>query len=480
MIFDEYITYDALGLADLVSRKEVKPSELIELAFAAIDHLNPQLNAILDVFEVDGIQRDNSQSSNVRFFGVPFLIKDLVLHAANIRCDMGSRWIHALGGYTSSYDTHLMARFRQAGLATIGRTATPEFGFNITTESLLNGPTHNPWDPARMAGGSSGGSCAAVAAGIVPMAHANDGAGSIRLPAACCGLVGLKPTRGRIPIGPDADEGISGLGVEFAVTRTVRDCAALLDEVEGPGVGEKYIIPRPERSYLTQVTNPPGNLKIAYTTAAWSDDQIDSACVASVEATALLLQELGHTVVQDTPEFDCSDFELATLRLWAASMSASIVHISNAYNRHPEEELFESTTWAMYRYGLQMTAHDLLDALATMNHVSRGVGGFFENYDVLVTPTTPTPPALLGIYNANNADLDAAGAMRQLLSFATFTAPFNMTGQPALSLPLHEHEGLPIGVQLVGRFGDEATLFRLAGQLEEANPWIQRRPQISI
>ncbi len=429
---------------------------------------------------MDGIRLDKSQSSKSRFFGVPFLIKDLVLQAANIRSDMGSRWIHALGGYASSYDTDLMTRFRQAGLVPIGRTATPEFGFNITTEPLLNGPTHNPWDPDRMPGGSSGGSCAAVAAGIVPIAHANDGAGSIRLPAACCGLVGLKPTRGRIPIGPDAAEGISGLGIEFAVSRTVRDSAALLDEVEGPGVGEKFIIPRPERPYLEEMTTSPGTLKIAYTTTAWLGENVDAACVASVEDTVLLLQELGHTVVHASPEIPYSAYELATLRLWAASMSASIVDISNASNRQPEEELLESTTWAMYQYGLQMSAHDLLDALATMNHVTRGVGCFFENYDVLVTPTTPTPPALLGIYDANNPNLDALGAMQQLLSFATFTAPFNMTGQPAMSLPLHEHEGLPIGVQLVSRFGDEATLFQLAGQLEDASPWIQRRPQISL
>ncbi len=480
MISDEYITYDALGLADLISRKEVKPSELVEIAIAAIDQLNPELNAILEVFEVDGIQLDNSLPSNSRFWGIPFLIKDLVLHAAGIRSDMGSRWIQALGGYTASYDTDLMTRFRQAGLVILGRTATPEFGFNITTEPLLNGPTRNPWDSTRMPGGSSGGSCAAVAAGIVPLAHANDGAGSTRLPAACCGLVGLKPTRGRIPIGPDADEGISGLGAEFAVSRTVRDSAALLDEVEGPGVGEKYIIPRPQLPYLQEVTTPPGNLKIAFTTAAWSNDQVDGVCIAGVEATARLLQELGHTVTQAFPEFDYPTFELATLRLWAASMSASIADFSQSVGQPPQEELLEATTWAMYQYGLQMTAHDLLSALSTMNRVTRRVGKFFQSYDVLLTPTTPTPPALLGVYDANNPNLDAAGAMRQLLSFAAFTAPFNMTGQPALSLPLQEHEGLPIGVQLVGRFGAEATLFRLAGQLEEANPWIHRRPQIFV
>lgn len=367
MISDEYITYDALGLADLISRKEVKPSELVEIAIAAIDQLNPELNAILEVFEVDGIQLDNSLPSNSRFWGIPFLIKDLVLHAAGIRSDMGSRWIQALGGYTASYDTDLMTRFRQAGLVILGRTATPEFGFNITTEPLLNGPTRNPWDSTRMPGGSSGGSCAAVAAGIVPLAHANDGAGSTRLPAACCGLVGLKPTRGRIPIGPDADEGISGLGAEFAVSRTVRDSAALLDEVEGPGVGEKYIIPRPQLPYLQEVTTPPGNLKIAFTTAAWSNDQVDGVCIAGVEATARLLQELGHTVTQAFPEFDYPTFELATLRLWAASMSASIADFSQSVGQPPQEELLEATTWAMYQYGLQMTAHDLLSALSTMN-----------------------------------------------------------------------------------------------------------------
>ncbi len=480
MELNEYSNYDAIGLANLVRCKEIKPSELAEIALQAARQLNPQLDAILETF-ADQVERlDDIDLPDGPFRGVPFLIKDLVLHAAGMRSDMGSRWVHAAGGVAFSHDTDLMIRFKQAGLVTLGRTTTPEFGYNVTTEPLLNGPTRNPWDVTRMAGGSSGGSCAAVAARIVPMAHANDGAGSIRLPAACCGLVGLKPTRGRTPIGPDADEGINGLGVEFAVTRTVRDSAALLDATEGPGVGEKYIIPRPERPYLGEVTTPPGKLKIAFTTEAWSGVPVDTACIKAVEEAAALCKELGHIIIQAAPEFPVSEFELATLRLWTASLSATIADLSGELGRPPNEAELEATIWAAYQFGKQMSARELLGALVVMNQVTRTVARFFLEYDVLLTPTTTTTPALLGTYDANNSDLDAPGWMSQLLSFAAFTAPFNMTGQPAISLPLHENHGLPVGVQFVGRFGDEAILFRLAGQLERASPWIDKRPSISL
>jgi amidase len=260
----------------------------------------------------------------------------------------------------------------------------------------------------------------------------------------------------------------------------VRDCATLLDVTQGPGVGEKYLIPRPERPYLEEVATPPGKLRIAFTTATWSGDPVDAACVTAAEETAALCLELGHRVTEASPSFSYPPFELATLRLWAASLSSTIIDLSDEVGRPPSEAELEATTWATHQYGKEMSAHDLTNALGVMNQVTRSVARFFLEHDVLLTPTTTTPPAPLGTYDANDPHLDAKGWMRQLLSFAAFTSPFNMTGQPAISLPLSEWRGLPIGVQLVGRFGDERTLFRLAGQLEQANPWADRRPPISI
>jgi amidase len=475
MKVEEYVQYDGLGLAELVSRGEVSPSELALTALAAAERVEPRIHSLVRVFpERAHAPRMDSLPAGP-FQGVPFLLKDFPLEKGT-PCEMGSRLCQ---GFVSGQDSHLMERFRAAGLVTLGCTATAELGYNVTTESLLTGPTRNPWDTRRMAGGSSGGSAAAVAAGIVPMAHASDTGGSIRIPASCCGVVGLKPTRGRIPLGPGSGESISGLGIDFALTRTVRDCAALLDAVQGAGVGDPYVIAPPARPYRQEVGAPPGRLNITFTTRAWSGAPVDPEVSRAVEQTAVLCESLGHHVREASPTVDAAGLMFATVRLGSAHLAAGIDGLAGAMGRLPGEDTLEATTLATYRYGKTVPATELLGAIAVLNGLCRSVGAFFEGCDVLLTPTVARVPQPLGTYDANAPGISAEQWPEHIFAFAPFTPLFNVTGNPALSLPLHESsEGLPIGMQLVGRYGAEATLLRLAGQLEEARPWRTRRPRV--
>jgi len=471
MHFSEYSEYDAVGLAQLIKSGQVSAQEVQQVARQAILAVNPNLNAL-----VGGLFEEALPSSTSGpFAGVPFAIKDLALHAAGVKIGMGSRL--AGEGIVFPHDTNMMARFKQAGLVTLGRTATPEFGFNATTEPLSNGPTRNPWNPSRSTGGSSGGSAALVAARAIPLAHATDGAGSIRIPAAWCGLVGLKTTRGRTPQGPDADERLSGLGVEFALTRTVRDAAALLDAVNGPGLGDKYFAPPPERPYAQEVGTPPGRLRIAMTTQAWSGVSVDQEYVDTVSTICHQLASLGHEVEEASPQLDWEAFVDANLPIWTASIADSALGLAEARGVDLGPEVLEAVTLASVEYGRRVTAVDLLRALRLCNTITRSVSAFFSTYDVLVTPTVATPPPPLGALNQNDPGLDPRGWLNKLFSLIPFTPLFNVTGQPAISLPLGQsREGLPISVQLVARYGDEATLLRLAAQLEQALPWAHRRP----
>src|SRR5579859_7560663 len=475
----EYGQYDGLGLADLVRRKEVRPSELGNIALQAIGQVNPELNAVIAFILERADQVDDDALPNGPFRGVPFLIKDLLLHAAGIPSDSGSRLFQNV---VLPHDTELMARFKQAGLVTIGRTNTPELGNNVSTEPVLHGPTRNPWDPSKSAGGSSGGSAAAVAARLVPLAYANDGGGSIRCPASACGVVGLKPTRGRISTGPDTGELLFGLAVEFAVSRSVRDSAALLDAVHGPGVGDPYGIAPPGRPYLDEVTIPPGQLKVAFTTTGFNATQSDPACVRAVDETARLLESLGHRVVEAAPQLNNDALLNAVATVIAASIANTCERARLFLGRTPSPDNLEATTWACYQYGVnQISGLDVLNALAVFNRTNRAVGAFMREYDVLMTPTLPTPPVALGYYNADDKSLDARGWIAKLVRGGVFTGLCNITGQPAISLPLQQtSQGLPIGIQFAARFGDEATLFRLAGQLEQAQPWIGRQPPLSV
>ncbi len=466
MKLTEYMSYDGLGLAELIRNKEVSDEEALACALQMADLLNPKINTIIEIFPEP---LAGSHNADAPFFGVPFLIKDLGLRAEGVLNEMGSRLAQ---GIRAQHDTDLMQRFRQAGLRTIGRAATPEFGYCPTTEPLVNGPSRNPWDLARMPGGSSGATAASVAAGIIPLAHANDGGGSIRIPASCCGLVGLKPTRGRVPSGPDSGEPLSGLAVEFAVTRTIRDAAALLDAVKGPGIGDPFEIPIPGEAYASSMLKGPGSLTIAWMNEAWSGVEVDGEVKDTIPKTAQLCEQLGHQVIEARPRLDWEQFFEATVVLWAANLAVFIDYAAMLTGRPVDEEHLEATTLACYREGKQVKAEALLKAQAVANQVCRGIGGFFQECDILLTPTVAQPPLPVGVINANAPGLDAKAWSNRTFEFCPFTPLFNMTGQPAISLPLHQNtNGLPLGVQFVGRYGAEATLLQLARQLEQAAPW---------
>lgn len=476
LALNDYTKLDGLGLAELIRRKEVTPMEVLEAAFAAAKKVNGGVNAVLQTLPKQARAAIKSGLPQGPFTGVPTLIKELVLHAKGVRCDMGSRLAQ---GYVARADTELMARFRRAGLVLVGTTQTPELGYNPTTECTLFGPVHNPWDLTRSAGGSSGGSGAAVAAGIVPLAHATDGGGSIRIPAACNGLVGLKPTRDRIPSGPDYGDLLCGWATEFAVTRSVRDTAALLDAVAGPDVGAPHLIAPPLKAYAKEAKTHPGKLRIAWTTLPVSGARIDLECRKAVERTVQTLLDAGHTLIEAAPKYAWEQFLDATHVVWTAFTAQFVDALCVGMNRTASLETLEAVTLACYRDGKRRSAVELLDALAYGNKLSRLVGDFFTQYDVLVTPTTARLAPPLGEINQARRGLSARAWTEQVFAYVPFTPLFNLTGHPALSLPLHwTPENLPVGVQLVGRFGDEATLLRLAGQLEKALPWHRRRAPV--
>ncbi len=474
----DYSAYDGLGLASLVARKEVTAAELLEAALNAVAKVNPKINAILQILPEMAAREVAAGLPSGPFMGVPFLIKELVLHAKGVRVDSGCRLAQ---GMVPESDTELMARFRRAGLVLAGTTQTPELGYNPTTETVLFGPVHNPWDIKRSAGGSSGGSGAAVAAGIVPLAHANDGGGSIRIPASCNGLVGLKPTRDRVPTGPDYADPLCGLAIEFALTRTVRDAATLLDAVAGADVGAPGLIQAPARPYAQEVGASPGKLRIGWTTTPASGEKIDPECVKAVEDTVRVLQDLGHTLVEGGPKYDWEEFLNNVHVIWAAFTALSVDSAASAFKRKPGPDNLEAVTLACYEDGKRLTALDLLSAEAHGNQLSRSVGAFFQNVEALVTPTIARPAAPLGELDQNRKGMTAMEWTRQIFSYCPFTPLFNTTGQPAISLPLHwTPAGVPVGVQIAARFGDEASLIRLASQLEQARPWVKRRPPVHV
>lgn len=471
----EYTAHDGVGLATLVARKEVTAAELAATARAAIDEVNPRINAVIG--RIDQVAAEAlANPVPGPFTGVPFLIKDIGMHYANIPHEMGSRLAE---GLQFPHDTELAARFKRAGLVTLGRTNTPEFGCNASTEPVSKGPTRNPWNPAHSTGGSSGGSAAAVAAGIVPFAHANDGGGSIRIPAACCGLVGLKPSRGRMPSGPDSDDLIFGMGAELVVSRTVRDTAAVLDATHGPDVGARLMLPPPPAPYAELIKRPPARLKIAFTvTSPDGAVPMHRDCRTGVERTAKLLADLGHHVEEAAPDFDHEAACLNFLDLASAFFGTGMSMIQHVLGRTPSRENLEETTFNFYQYGRQLSAFGLAAAFGRVNDLSRRMGAFFQRYDLWLTPTMAVPPVKLGVMDAT-APMGAAEWIKHILGLAPFTAPFNATGQPAISLPLHQSaDGLPVGIHFVGRLGDEATLLQIAAALEQAAPWATRRPGI--
>lgn len=473
MDITEYRDLDATALAALVRRGEVSAAEVATTAQAAIRSVQPEINALVgELFEAP-----LAHAADGPLGGVPFALKDLITHAEGVPQRAGSRLLG--DGVPFPYDNALMARFRRAGLAALGLTATPEFGFNAATESVANGPTRNPWDTSRSPGGSSGGSAALVAARAVPVAHANDGGGSIRIPAGNCGLVGLKPTRGRTTVGPDYADPLLGLGIEFVVTRTVRDTAAVLDAVHGSEPGERYALPAPASSFTEAAARAPRRLRIALSTTAPDGTPVDPACVAAAEQTGRVLADLGHEVVEAAPTYDTDAFHDANFRAWSSFLADAAHGLSAALGVPLSRDVLEATTLACAEYGAALTALDLYAVDRTFNAVTRSFGAFALQHDVWLTPTTAQPNTAIGYLDADDPDLDARGWYDKIFRFAPFTALSNVTGAPAISIPgPPSPEGWPVGVQLVGAHLGEETLLALAGQLEQAQPWADRRPAV--
>ena len=472
---DELHWLDGIATAELIRRQELTPLEVVDAAISRAERLNPAINAIVTpLFEEARRRAGSAPLTDAPLAGVPFLLKDLGATLGGIRQTSGSV---ALRDYVAPRDSELVRRHKAAGLAILGKTNTPEFGNHSTTEPVLFGPARNPWALDRTTGGSSGGSAAAVAAGIVPAAHGNDGAGSLRIPASCCGTFGFKPTRGRNSWAPGADA-MAGLAVEHAVTRSVRDSAAILDATSGAVAGDPYALPRPQRSFVEEAATDPGRLRIAWSPRAPIGDPVDPECASAARDTAEMLANLGHDVAEDAPAFDADVLAEPLARAWAISNLDDWHTVVSKIGREPSREELEITTWELIEYARSFDAASLMDALGSMAIQSRRIAEFFTRYDAWVTPCLAQPPLPLGVLNASSGG--AVQWWRFDLSFNAWNPIANITGNPAMSLPLHASAaGLPIGTLVTGRYGDEPTLFQLAGQLERARPWSGRRPSLS-
>ncbi|MEV0620071.1 amidase family protein [Nonomuraea sp. NPDC050404] len=469
MDLHEYARYDAVGLRDLIKAGEVTAAEVETAARQALALADGRLNALaLPIFTP---ALDHAADGPLA--GVPFLIKDHGPVAEGVPFTLGSR---ALPGVVAWRDTDLMTRFRAAGLLTLGLTTVPELCVSFTTEPLRYGPVRNPWHLGTSAGGSSGGAAALVAAGAVPVAHASDGAGSIRIPAACCGLVGLKPSRGRVTSGPDLGEPMLGMAYEFALTRTVRDTAVLLDAVQGPGVGDKYTAPPPHRPYIEEVGADPGRLRVAVHTTSWAGTWVDPEMAAAAVRTGEALAAAGHIVTEAGPAFDWADLVRAAMGEGVAIASTLLLA-----PRVPDESLMEAVSRQFMKVAGEWGALDLLAALDAQNRVTRSVAAFFTGHDLLVTPALGRPPVPHGTLRQDDPGHTMASWLATLAEHGPFTQVFNVTGQPAISLPLgHGRDGLPIGVQIAAAYGREDLLLRVAAHLERAMPWRDRTPPASV
>jgi amidase len=466
---------DAVAQAELVRRAEVTPVELVECAIARIERCNPALNAVVTPL-FDAALEAARDVPNGPLAGVPYLLKDLATEMRGTRFTEGSRFLR---DNVSTYDSELVVRLRAAGLVVLGKTNTPEFGMVPACEPLLFGPTRNPWDVSRSTSGSSGGSAAAVASGMVPAAHANDLGGSIRYPASACGLFGLKPTRARNPLGPEYGDVVNGWAVEHAVTRSVRDSAALLDATAGPALGDPYCAPPQPGPFVAEVGRAPGRLRVAFSRHTPDGGLGHPDCVAAVESAAALCEQLGHDVVELPFDGLTADVGSAIGTVFNAATAWIVRYWARHVGRDPEHHELEPLTRAYYEAGQRVTAADYLLAIEDLQAFSRRVAAFLQSFDVWLTPTMSTPPIALGeIVSTDDEPFRALERGGPTVAYAGVVA--NITGNPAMSVPLFwNDDGFPIGVHFLGRFGDEATLFRLASQLEAARPWARRVPPVT-
>jgi amidase len=492
--FEEYESCDGLRLAEMVRRGEVHPRELLASAIARIEARNPALNAVVHTMFGGALAQAEGPLPDGPFRGVPLLLKDLLAAVAGEPLTSACRF---LKDFVPDHDSELVQRLRAAGFVFVGKTNLPELGLLGVTEPELFGPTRNPWNTEHTPGGSSGGSAAAVAAGMVPIGHGGDGGGSLRIPASCCGLFGLKPSRGRNPLGPDIAESWSGLVQEHALTRSVRDSAALLDATCGPDAGAPYFAPPPERPYLEEAGAHPGRLRVGFTAESLFGETTHADCRAAVEDAARLMAALGHDVEEVCPEFDKVALRRAYLAIVTVGTARAIEVAASVVPRRLRASFFEAQTWFVAEIGRSMGACEYQAALDRMQAEARRVAAFFADHDLLLTPTMAYPPARIGTFAPTTGQRLILAALRALplkplldraldqlaaesLEATANTMLFNMTGQPAMSVPLFWNgDGLPIGSQLVARYGEEGLLFRVAAQLESARPWFGRRPGVA-
>jgi amidase len=495
MKFEEYRKYDALGLAELISIKQVTSAELLDTAIARAQQVNPQLNAI--VLELYDLARQylNHLPAGGAFTGVPYLIKDLGPQLKGTRYTLGSR---AFQNFVSPIDTEVVTRMKKAGLNIFGKTNTPEFGLTPFTESKLLKPAHNPWSLQHTTGGSSGGSAAAVAAGIVPMASANDGGGSIRIPASCCGLFGIKLSRGAVPLGPVFGEAWFGAVSEGCVSRTVRDSAAYYDAIGGPMPGEPYVVSKPAQTYASEVANPQGKYKIGYSTKHPLGHTADEENIKAIQHTVKLLKEMGHEVEEVELPFP-REVLTEMLFMLVVGETAADVQMSAAFTGNkPVRKNFESNTWMLYKFGQAYKAVDFTSARRKWNMVCRQMGAFHQKYDFLLTPTLGMRPFKIGALQNSAFEetmlnilnmLGISSLLRhtnlveqishKIYGWIPYTPLANLTGQPSMTVPLYRSpQNLPIGVMFTGEIGRDDKLFRMAAQLEKAQPWFNEVPQL--
>ena len=472
MAFKEYGSFDAVGLADLVRKKQVSASELLDEAIARTAKVDGDINAVV-VKHYDHAKRQIDKGlPDGPFTGVPFLLKDLELLE-------GTRTTSGASVYRDNVADHtgtLAQRFLATGVGIFGKTSTPEFGLMPTTEPRLFGPTRNPWNLAHSSGGSSGGAGAAVAARILPVAHASDGGGSIRIPASACGVFGLKPTRARNPIGPDRGEGWGGFSIGHVVSISVRDSAVMLDAIHGPEPSSPYVAPPPERPYAEEARRDPGRLRIAFTDRSPYGDAIDPEIAVAVRDVASLLAKLGHHVEQRAPALAADPAAVMAVMV-SASTGLYLRVAEQRFGRAMTDQDFEILTLASAHNAQKTTATDYLAAQLSAFHISRALAEFFGGCDVFLCPTLCSPPLRIGELNPMSQDLSHIAPI--LRRYMPGTSMFNMSGQPSMSVPLAWNSaGLPLGMMFSARFGDEATLFRLAGQLEQERPWRDKLPPV--
>ncbi len=491
--FAEYEQYDALGLAELVKARQISPEELCQEAIDRIERHNPALNAVVTRMDAQGREAASGPLPDGPFAGVPFLLKDLLADYAGVPTSYGNR---VLKNIPAVHDSEMVIRFKKSGLMILGKTNTPEFGLTGVTEPEVFGPCRNPWNKEHTPGGSSGGSAAAIAAGMVPMASAGDGGGSIRIPASCCGLFGIKPSRGRNPTGPDHGRIWQGAVQEHVISRSVRDSAAMLDVTHGADTGAPYEIRAPERSYREEVETDPAPLRIAFNTRSPIGTPVHNDCIAAVAEAVRLLENLGHHVEEAEPDIDGMALARSYLTLYFGEVGADIRELADVLGRKARPGDVEPLTWTLGMLGRTFSAAYFVEAMRQWDRAARKMGEFYKRYDLYLCPTLAVPPPRIGELNPSAVEAFAVKAVNALrlggllkmtgivdqmaeksLSKMPFTEMANLCGLPAMSVPLYwGSENLPIGVHFVGPFGDEATLFRLAGQLERANPWFDVRP----